>query len=680
MIAVDAAVYDKSGKPVTNLTAADFVITEDGKTQTVQTIYLVSSDPNFVKQGATASATQAGAGASELQAGTAGPVHRELRARVMVFVFDLTHLSADGYKRSRDAVEGFLKDGASSADLVGVVANGLMLNNKIDTDKAALLKAMGTMKGPNLSRYAEMRAFPRLIDESEAIAVARMNKETTNRVMQRACGERPDECNGRAGDEIVREQLEAKAAHIAAETQRDSVLSLSALLTLANGLGRLPGTKNVIILSEGFYTGELREALKGVVTLAARNNVRFSTMDARGLSRDPRMQNLMNEQPLTGAGDLSTVSTDENADVLSSLAIDTGGEVIMNHNSLRSSVDLVAAQAGTYYVLGYAPTRTMDGQYHGISVKVTRPDVTIRARKGYVAIAPSLPTSAVPSTPPTSASPSTPPTSAAPALPTSVLPSTLPTSVLLPTLPTSDLSLDPTSVPSGAPRFRPNSDKNVASLTRVAPGAGTSDTQALANAGWDAYALGDVATAREKLSAAVKTGTAAPWVSYALGFANYALGQYDAAVAAWSSVRAGVPEFMPVYFDLADAYISLGRSSDALSTLRDAAKRWPVESEPQNALGTLLVKRGAVDEAIDVFTRITTAKPADSLGFFNLARAFHIRYLRLQQNVANAKLPSRNAIGEDDRQKAIAGYKRYLTLGGPFEKEAKDAIALLDWK
>jgi tetratricopeptide (TPR) repeat protein len=202
----------------------------------------------------------------------------------------------------------------------------------------------------------------------------------------------------------------------------------------------------------------------------------------------------------------------------------------------------------------------------------------------------------------------------------------------------------------------------------------------LADQGWDAYALGDVAAAREKLAAAVATGKAAPWVSYALGFASYAVGQYDAAAAAWTSVRANVPEFMPVYFDLADAYISLGRSTEALAILRDAAKRWPVEVEPQNALGTLLVKRGAIDEAIDVFTRITTAKPADSLGFFNLARGYHLRYLRLQQNVANARLPSTTAIGEDDRQKALGAYKHYLALGGPFEKEAKDSIAALDWK
>jgi len=54
--------------------------------------------------------------------------------------------------------------------------------------------------------------------------------------------------------------------------------------------------------------------------------------------------------------------------------------------------------------------------------------------------------------------------------------------------------------------------------------------------------------------------------------------------------------------------------------------------------------------------------------------------LRLQQNVAASKLRGADAIGDDDRKKAVAAYKQYLALGGPFEKEARDAISMLDWK
>jgi len=231
-----------------------------------------------------------------------------------------------------------------------------------------------------------------------------------------------------------------------------------------------------------------------------------------------------------------------------------------------------------------------------------------------------------------------------------------------------------------APKARPNADRNLTALTKVTPTGADSAAQKLANAGWDAYSKGDVTTARESLAKAVVTGDTAPWVSYALGFSEYALGHYQAAAVAWESVRTRVPEFMPVYFDLADANISLGRGTDALAVLREAARRWPLEPEAQNALGTTLVRRGALDDAIDVFTKITTTKPADSLGFFNLGRSYHLRYLKLQQNISSSRLGDKSAIGEDDRKRAVANYKQYLTLGGPFEKEARDAIAMLDWK
>lgn len=368
VIAVEASVYDKAGKPVTDLTTADFQIVEDGQPVAPQTIYLVSSDLNILKNSPIPPAA------------TGVIVRRELRPRVLVFVFDLTHLSADGYKRGRKAVESFLQDNLTSSDLIGIVAGGEVLNNKIDANKGALLKAMATMKGPNLSRYNELRSFPRFIEEAEAVEVARGTRETFDRVFNRACTEQPSEC----GD-MLREQIELKARQIASETQRDSAQTLATMQAISTNLGRLPGSKNVVVLSDGFFTGEMTQTLKNLVTLAARNDVRFSTLDARGLGRDPRTQNFMADGPLT-SGDGSPVSLDYNSDVLSSLAIDTGGEFLMNRNDLRPSIDIVAMQAGTYYVLGYAPTRQMDGKYHGITVKVSRPDVTVRARKGYVAV------------------------------------------------------------------------------------------------------------------------------------------------------------------------------------------------------------------------------------------------------------------------------------------------------
>lgn len=674
-IAVEATVVDKSGKPVTDLTAADFQILEGGKLQPVQTIYLVTAP--LLRQG---SGGQAGAPANPGTREPANPGTREpevqVRNRVMIFVFDLNHLSADGYKRSRSAVESFLKDGALQNDLVGILAGSTILNNKIDTDKAALIKAMDSMKGPNLSRYNDLRAFPRMTDDAEALAIARGNRQATDNAVMRACGERPDECSGLGGRDVVQQMVEAKAREFTTQAHRDAQLTLASMATLANGLGRFPGRKQVVVFSDGFLATELESQLKSVVEIAAKNNVRFSTLDSRGLNRDPRSQNFMNDQPLSTPGDFTSmgVSADNNTDALSSMAIDTGGEFLLNRNDLRPAIDIIATMSGNYYVLGYTPDKPMDGSYRKIEVKVVRPGVTIHARRGYVA------TAAPPHHGPASAAPATPVNAAAPAPNNVTIPNpTIPDPTLLNPALINAAPINETPSPP-SPKPRPNSTRNVEALTRVTPTGADTAAENLANAGWDAYSKGDVASAREALAKAVAAGETAPWVSYALGFSEYALGHYQAAATAWASVRANVPSFMPVYFDLADANISLGRGTDALAVLRDAARRWPLEPEAQNALGTTLVRRGALDDAIDVFAKITASMPVDSLGFFNLGRSYHLRYLKLQQNISVSRLGDRSAIGEEDRKRAVAAYQKYLGLGGPFVKEAREAIAALDWK
>ncbi len=163
VVEVDVSVTDKDHQPITNLTADDFEIRENGEKQTIQAIYLATLNRSLLSPPQPATTSEA--------SGT--PERRALKQRVFVFVLDMAHLSAAGFNRSRDAVVGFLKDGMTSSDLVGVVANGKMLDNRIDSDKDARLKSLGEVKPPNLSRFAELRQFPRLIDESEAAKIAK---------------------------------------------------------------------------------------------------------------------------------------------------------------------------------------------------------------------------------------------------------------------------------------------------------------------------------------------------------------------------------------------------------------------------------------------------------------------------------------------------------------------------
>ena len=71
------------------------------------------------------------------------------------------------------------------------------------------------------------------------------------------------------------------------------------------------------------------------------------------------------------------------------LATLTGGRSFQPKDAkqLNETVQIVAAELRDQYLLGYTPSRPIvagEGQWRSISVKVRRPDVTVRARDGYL--------------------------------------------------------------------------------------------------------------------------------------------------------------------------------------------------------------------------------------------------------------------------------------------------------
>jgi tetratricopeptide (TPR) repeat protein len=228
--------------------------------------------------------------------------------------------------------------------------------------------------------------------------------------------------------------------------------------------------------------------------------------------------------------------------------------------------------------------------------------------------------------------------------------------------------------------LRPDGPANVATLSGPAAASPASSESAakLAREGWDLYSAGKVEAARDRLAQAAAAG-AGIWVDYALGLAEFALDHFDAAVAAWEGVRAKKPDFEPVYFDLADAYQRLDRSDERLAVLRQAAGRWPADPDTHNAIGVVLVRRGALDDAIDNFNRAVSAAPSDSIAYFNLGRAYQLRYARMLSTVGQRSEAGRS-VADRDRQSALENYKKHVALGGPLADQAREAISTLNWR
>ena len=117
---------------------------------------------------------------------------------------------------------------------------------------------------------------------------------------------------------------------------------------------------------------------------------------------------------------------------------------------------------------------------------------------------------------------------------------------------------------------------------------------------------------------------------------------------------------------------SSARTGAALKVLREAERRWPADAEVANAIGVIQIRRGALDAAIESFERATTVAPGEALGYFNLARAHQMRLLKSQRYDPQMQ---KWIGGDEDRRRAIAMFQKYLELGGPYERQAREALS-----
>ena len=53
-----------------------------------------------------------------------------------------------------------------------------------------------------------------------------------------------------------------------------------------------------------------------------------------------------------------------------------------------ASLERMAGESSTYYLLGYQPEKAPDGKWHKLEVKVARPGTKVRTRRGYRATPP----------------------------------------------------------------------------------------------------------------------------------------------------------------------------------------------------------------------------------------------------------------------------------------------------
>jgi len=685
-VEVDVVVRDNAGAFVADLQPSDFEVFEDGVRQEIAALYRVL--------GPDIKAPAASPEAATSPAHSVAPPPPSQIQRVLVFYFDQLHLSPGGFDRVRKAALEFLATGFRQGDIGGVANGATIVNGRLSNVREELEAAMRSIKpaGDSGNRQQSLREWPRFVDAGEALRIERNESGALETIVQRACRDDPDACSKGGGRDFVESQVHGKALHLVAEARAAGKQTLDTVSALANGLGRLPGRKTIVLLSDGFFVESSWADLRQVVGRAARASVRIYALDTRGLNRGSAGSDILNATSPSEIG-VALPGVDSVADGPNSLAVDTGGFVIRNENNFGKALGEIDRDTSSYYVVGYRPRVEPDGKYRSISVRVTRPGVKVRARKGYVATPEMLkagPSGAAPAPVPPAGQPEiVPPVGGRPAPvekpagppPVVAQPAAGDKAEVAGKIGEPQPDAEANAAPA-AMRMRPNVGDEVAVLTK---GSGGSTADAAlppalarkATEGWDAYQRGDLATAKTALSLAAAHAAAPPWIQYALGWAQFALAETSPAAENWERVRLAVPQFRTVYFDLADAYLQQRDYGKAVSVLRAAEGRWPKDVEVYNALGVIQLARGAINDAVETFEKAVSVDASDATASYNLARTYELRFVRSGR--LRRVGPGTVNVGEvvQDRDRAVDYYRRVVLLGGPLADAARQGLERL---
>jgi VWFA-related protein len=380
----------KDGKPVDDLKQSDVDILEDGVLQQVDTFehVRVRTAPEDAR----------------LEPNTIADSRRmaaDPRARVFVIFLDTYHTQIDGSANMRQPLINFLNRALGPDDMVAVM-----------TPEMAATEVTFGRKTTVLSKMLEQETFwgrrGRLVDDDD--------REDLYKACYGPSSPIGEEMKARRREKLTLDALEDLMIHLAGlRDERKAILTVTEgwklytkSTTLEAGdaerrvnpgdvLFRPPvprptdaaqtqGSPRVQCEADRMALAQIDHQLRlrELTQLANRGNVTFYPVYARGLVA---FDGSIGDNPPGTRG----VTLQEDAanlkarhDSLRFLADDTDGVSIINTNNIDGMLRRIVDDLSSYYLLGYYTTNTkLDGRFRAISVRLKRPGVTVRARKGY---------------------------------------------------------------------------------------------------------------------------------------------------------------------------------------------------------------------------------------------------------------------------------------------------------
>ena len=392
----------RDGVPADDLTQVDFELVEDGKPQKIETFEHIivapaRSQEERVEPNSVTRANQLAA---------------DPRRRVFVLFLDTVHVGVEGSYAIKEPLIQLVTNILGPDDLVGVMTPDM------SPDQITFGRKTEVIENGLRKNWVWGRRNSILLDEQERKYDLCFPPLTTEHGPTSALAR---ELIARRRERIVLDSLREMILHLAAIREgRTAVVAVTdgwvlyppdaALTKLRTDPGSqykdpVPGAPPPIGVGPGGtlttkdpnhpYATERTECERDQMELAMadnqkyfrdilgeanRANVSFYPVDPRGL---PAFDTPIGPEPPLPV-DLDRAMLTTRSETLRTLALNTDGIALLNSNDLQGQMRRLAADLTSYYLIGYSSTNTkLDGGFRTIKVRVKRPGISVRARRGY---------------------------------------------------------------------------------------------------------------------------------------------------------------------------------------------------------------------------------------------------------------------------------------------------------
>jgi VWFA-related protein len=361
-VEVDAVVTDRQGRIVRDLKKEDFQVLEDGKSQTITNFTMVDIPVDKENRPLFA----------------ASPIEPDVKTnekpfdgRVYVMVVDDLHTRFGRSVRVKAAAKQFIERRLGANDLMAVVhtAGANDANQEFTSNRKLLLAAVD-------------RTMGRKLDSATANKTNEYNRTRDIRQQGDPLND-PDDM----------------------ERGFNARTTLDTLRNVAEWFGSVRGRRKAILfVSEGIdydiydviaqngsnhqSASTVLDATREAIGAATRSNVAIYGIDPRGLTdlgdESIELGSFPDDTSLgVGQGSLQN-ELRLSQDSLRTLSEETGGFAVVNKNDFATAFQRIVEDNSSYYVLAYYPPDPRPGRTHKIDVRLTRPGLTVRARKAYL--------------------------------------------------------------------------------------------------------------------------------------------------------------------------------------------------------------------------------------------------------------------------------------------------------